>query len=628
MTARIPEKGKISQPNLGEIYGNVSRTTNIDLKTSPGKIKTSSRLVLNTKDNDSGITDMGVPVAFTSLNGNYFAFCGIGTGGTSGTGRVLRTATDDISAPFVNDTNTNTPTDVHQDYSDGVFWANGNYVAGSIDDSIRPSLFLTTFNITSKIAKSYAGGYWNPNWFGATVAGTFRSDGGVKNLCVSIKTGNLYIGDGDRLIYVPKVPYQTNLNAVLTNTAGANNSNNQNGTVDFNNYYKVIWIRATSQYLYIGLVNNYQNGKGAMKGFVAQWDEQGTAVNKLYDTNSPMALSCCVFEDVPYIIDAYGVIKKYGGTGFYEVARLPVANLNIEMPGIYNPDSNTRWVPHRGMEVVDGKININVNNYVSSGVYVDDMPSGIWEFDPNNPTQGVYHKESPCASSDDYGQQAIQTAGAILPSKRTNGTFLAGFGYYTDNETTVRKGIFHDDIATNTNKHSILTTAFLSSDKIEDVYQKVIYRFRSLKLGDKIIGKYRTSKNYNYPMIANALWVTPSELNSTDVSLANAQTGDEVEIIMGAGSTTTAHIQGPIYFDGVTYVINLDEAIGPASGGCKIKINNFIKMQEFNLLNLSNTEMAIAKNDVQVQVKTEFRVSGDFELNDITVVSSNHKPIA
>lgn len=614
---RIPENGQFSQPNKGDISGNLNRTQNIDLKTAPGKMKVSARLAAVIKDNDSGITGMGVPNAFAvhtkSSTKQYYAMCGIGSGATTGSGKILVTANNSPTSTWANDTTTNTPILVHADYSDMISWSTGNYNAGDLG----PSLLVSTYGVSSQIMRLYNNTTnWTNNWFTSTVSGSFTVSGGIKNMCEAFN-GNVYITDDDRIIYVPYAPSTTPVNAVLTGT----------GTIDFRARYRPVWIRTASDRLWVSLVSYDSTSSGVgVEGYMGMWDTTGTAMQKIFKIGSPMAMSGCVLNDIPYIIDAYGVLRAFNGGGFPEIARLPVANQNIEMPGIYNQNTNSRWISHRAMDVVDGKININVNNFVSTGVYVEDMPSGVWEYDPQNPQKGLYHKNSPCSASSDWGQQALLTTGAIFGTKRSTNNYLAGFSYYTDDTSTSRNGIFYDDVSTNTNKRGSFRTPFVNSPNIQENWQKGVYRFKPIPSGDKIIGKYRTAKAMNLPFIASVTWTGTTSFTSTSSSFQYASVGDEIEIIMGTGASTSAHITAIAGPTASTYTITLDEAIGPASGSGKVHVENFRKFLTITSQGVSEVDKTLPNPvNIRVQIKTDFRVTGDFEMDDISIINSKNR---
>lgn len=609
MTFRIPQQGKFSQPNRGDLAGNLNRTVGVDLKTNPGRLRLAARITLNTKDNDGSISGMGVPQAFVTHDQgsgvHHYAMCGIGADFNNGTGKILVSSTDSPSSAFANDATSSSPVNVHADFSDMVEWPDG--------DDIKPSLFVSTFSdSTSQIKKLFTS--WDTTWYTSTVSGSFKTNGGCKNMWVS-PSGNLNITDDDTVKYVP---FSTSGSAPAAVTSGA-------GTLNFYGKYRAIWGRANSQNNFISLMTD-DFGKGT-KGFMAIWDGSGTAPQRIIDIGAPCMLTGVVLNDILFGLNAYGVLTQFNNTSFVEVARLPVANQNIEMPGIYDDSTNNRWVSQRGMDVVDGKIRINVNNFVSTGVYVEDMPSGVWEFDPAQPEKGLYHVGSPCAASTDFGQQLLPSggAGAIYGTKRSTATMLVGASYYTDSGSTARNGIFYDDIATNTNKHAIVTYPFLETTGTKDNFNDYVLRYSPMASTDSIVRKYRTKKKAHLPFLADCTWTATNTLTSTDNGNQQyASVGDEVEVVMGVGASSTAHITS-ISVNAGTYTIVLDDTIGQSSGSCKIKINNFQSLKTISAVDSTEDTVTIpSEASTKIQPKIEIRASGDFELDDLTITNSTH----
>jgi len=606
MTFRIPQDGKISQPNKGDVGGNIFSSLNLDLNTNEGRIRISPRLKVLTKDNDSSITGLGLPIAFatfshTDASLRTLMVTGLGAFGANGTGRVFMSSDSDfgVFANLANNYANNQPTNISPQSNDAVVW-NGN-------------LYVSTNTSGSADIAELAGDTWDADWFTAVLSGTFAGNDPLINMWAGFN-GNLHITRGDSIYTV--TPAET----LITSGAG---SIDFGGVLGWSGLYP-IWGRASSNRNWISLMTWFGNINSKGDGYIGEWDGTGTSVNKLYKIDAPCALSGCIYKDVLHIIDAYGILKKFNGYGFTEVARLPVANKNIEMPNIYSTQFNNRWIHHRGMEVVNGKINIAVNNFVSTGVYVDDMPSGVWEYDPENPSRGLYHKGSPCADTTDWGQQAVEKAGAIFPLRDTNGNYMVGFSYYTDDASTNRKAVFYDDVSTNTNKRGSFVTPFLSSSGIEDTFQFAHYRHSPIPSGDKIVGKYRTKKSTLFPFTASCTWTSTTTFTSTDSDFANVVGGEEVEPIMGAGASTTAHVSS-ISNNAGTYTITLDEAIGQASGTFKARVNNWKKMSTLDVTGDTNGRMTIGDDDTKVQIKTEIRATGDFELDDVTIANKSYK---
>jgi len=609
-TYRIPNNGQISQPNKGDISGNLSQSLNLDVRTNPGRFRVSPRLIVITKDNDASLTGFGLPIVFLlaehSSGSRVFMITAIGTDTTNGTGRVFMNTGINFSA-FVNLAGgyaTNQPTTIQLSKSDAVLW-NGNIMVSHY-----------TGNASNISRLGIVSAAWTANWYTVTVAGSFGTADSLANMGVGFN-GNLYIAQAGATPAYGNVTY-------VGVTGNAVESGN--GTLDFGLRYTTIWIRSTSNRIWVGMMEWLgSNTTAGNDGCIAEWDGTGSAANKIHHINAPCALSACVYKDVLYIIDAWGVLKKFSGYDFQEVARLPVANTNYEMPGIRLALRNDRWIHQRGMEVVGGKIKVLVNNLVSSGVYVSEMPSGVWSFDPENPSQGFIHEYAPCAASTDFGQQAVEGVGALGELKISNtGNLFAGVSYYTDDATTNRKAVFYDDVATNATKRGSFTTPFLPSDQIQDTWQRANYRLSALPSGDKVIGKYRVAKDSNFPFIASATWTSTTTFTSTSANFANVVAGHEVESVMGGSASTTAHVSSISNVAG-TYTVTIDEAIGQASGTFKIKVDNFKKMGTISATSETEGDLPMGDMGTKVQVKTEVRATGNLEIEDVTVIGQKHK---
>lgn len=614
MTLRIPGKNKIwSQLNLGDIFGILLRSVALDLRTNPGKLRLAPRTTLITKDDDATIASMGLPIAFASVNALTFAVTGIGAQGAVGSGKVLVNTGLDFSA-FLNQGGSYTadePTKVSAAKSDALIW--------------RGDLYVSTVGgpgPTNDIAKLTAlSPAWNSDWYTTTAAGSYQTNDVATGNMFEGVTGNLMILDNDWISYVDAAAGT----AVRPNSGTANTTN---GTISFNKRFYPIWGMKNSRSNWIALMTWEAAITTSGKGYMAQWDGSGTGTTlQRYDIDAPCALAGCIHEDTPYLLDAYGILKKFNGTGFKEVARLPVANMNVVMPGVTNVLTNQRWVHPRGMEVVNGKINIVVNNFVSAGVYVTDMPSGVWEFDPNRPEQGLYHKGAPCVASTDWGQQLLEGVGAIYPRKTSLGNMLLGFSYYTDSGATNHKGIFYDNVAATTNRRGSFVTTWLDSAKITDTFGKVWYRFREFVSGTKVIGKFRMSKNVHMPFVASVSWLNTTAFTSTDSNFQYASRGDEVEVAQGVSASTTAHIL-TITPTETGYMVELADTIGGASGtSSKVIVDNFKWFGQIDRLNASSGEIGINQADTNVQIKTEIRDAGFFELDDMSINNATKQDI-
>lgn len=110
-------------------------------------------------------------------------------------------------------------------------------------------------------------------------------------------------------------------------------------------------------------------------------------------------------------------------------------------------------------------------------------------------------------------------------------------------------------------------TPRLNSDVIQDTFQNITLKFNNIKtVEDKIVVKYRTVerddrlKGINPALKQTGTWVDANTFTSTDVNLADAKAGDEVEIVRGSGAGYLAHITS-ITENAGTYTINIDEDV-------------------------------------------------------------------
>jgi len=600
----IPQNKTFQQFNKGDVFGSLSASKNIDLESNEGVVRVSPKLTLSTKDNDSGITGLGIPHAFAthtiSATERYWVACGIGaTTSVNGTGKLLHTGSADPTSAFVNDTFGSTPTTIHADFSDMIEWANGNNAGANQGKS----LFVSTFaSSTSQIHQLFAA-TWNNTWYTTTVSGSFTVQGGIKNMCPAFN-GRMYIIDDDLVIYVPPAAA-----AVLS---GA-------GTLDFLGEYRPIWIRSSSDRLWISLMTFDKNI--GTRGAIGMWDTTGTQLNKVIPINSPCALSGVVKDDVPYILDAFGVLRKFDGLAFKEIARLPVANLkNREMPGIYDDLTNNRWVHHRGMEVVDGKININVSNIDVDGNAVLEMPAGVWEYDE---AHGLYHKNSPSFGSTDYGAFNVPTigVGAIKSIGRSASGSLVGSKYFSD-ANTARIGLFYNDLIDNVQKYGYLITQQIFTENFEETWNKIGARFKKLlNINNKIWLKYRTEAVD--PVEARITWVDTNTFTTpTDV---RAYIGYEVEILQGDGAGKCSKIVSVA--TGASFTVVLAETFtGATTNTAKARFQFWKEVGTVTSQDVQSVKFTIDEPaTVKIQLKVCLQFQGEDELFDLYLDSIKHE---
>lgn len=149
-------------------------------------------------------------------------------------------------------------------------------------------------------------------------------------------------------------------------------------TITIPSAFEVRWIRYNNNFLYIG-TKNTKGGDAYM--FVAD-GSVATAQYGIRVPNSNWVFSGDIYLGVPVVISSSGQLLKFNGSGFDEMAHLPVYDtLQTWTDG--NGYSGGK-VSHRGMAVRGDKIFINLDGYINApgNKQLPNQPSGLWVYDP------------------------------------------------------------------------------------------------------------------------------------------------------------------------------------------------------------------------------------------------------
>lgn len=579
---RIPNEGKqLFQTNNSDIFGSLWSTFNIDLTNNPGRTQVSPRLLINTKSAD--VTTLGVPVGFKYFDGRIWTVAGTRVFSNSGV----------VNGNFTEDASGSAQTDYTSDESD-IELFNGKLYVTSTD---------------ALVSKSTAAGAWSVN-------GTALSTG----------TAHMMTTYGDRL-YVTNLTskiYSINTSDTMA-TSGAY-------TLSFTNSSSnvISFLRSSSNRIWIGTIN--QNGG---KGAVHEWDGSATQVSKTYRLRASGALACVIKDDIPYIMDTNGVLSKWNGATFQEVARLPIKKKFLLLAT--DTDNVDRFIHPNGMTVVEDKILILVRNTIGDDgrTINENFPSGVWEYSEEN---GLYHKYSLSyhtilsGSVTDYGQNRLSQVGAISDMKlendasNANGILLVGAQYYTD-ATSTAQAIWIDDTVDTTQKYGYFVTTKIVSANLQDSWNKIYARFKELlSATDKVIVKYRTEEED--PTEVTITWTNDTNIFTTSGDISGYAVGDEVEVTQGQGSGKCAHIT-KITLIGSAYEVELDENFTGAtiSSTAKARFQHWKKCGVETLQDVSFHEYIIGAESVWIQFKVCMQFTGKNELYDLLLVNKVHKPI-
>jgi len=387
-----------------------------------------------------------------------------------------------------------------------------------------------------------------------------------------------------------------------------------NSRITLPKQYQIIWIEDDGFRIYLG--TRHSRGGEAL---VFPWDGTSTTYDTPLSVNDSISLAGRAdAEGVMHTINGKGQLMAYNGQDFVEVAALPIAENDL-----------LRWAPDQargqrihpnGISLIDGKINILIDGRDSNGNLIENMHSGIWEYDKE---VGLYHKYSLGqykTTNNEWGTSRLIIPGALIETREDKGKILAGAELYIDAGTTKLETIMA--LVAESNQRGYFITPQIHSTSIRSFWQRLNLAFKKFEnTTDKIIVKYRIEKDKNFigtNGIANSFTITWSDTDtftSTGAVLAYAEVGDEIEITTGKGAGACAHISS-ISEAGGTYTVNLDETIPNASGTAYASIQNWIKLGEISDNSLQKTLFKITKRSKWIQFKCELRggqMSPEFE---------------
>lgn len=572
MEIKIPKKNYPQQVNIGDQYGDIWASWNIDLASNIGKIRTAPRVHANATQN--GVATNTGPVAIIrDLPGTYWAVCDQ---------KMLFTR--DLSlTDFAADTLTGSPTtNLDERYSDAAVF-NGNLIVSTKGGAISGLAKFTSV--------------WQPGYLYGFSGSPTLAASTPHPLCVGF-TNELLVGNG---------------NVVLSISGTAETLNTQRLILP--REYEVTWIRSSNTQYWFGARN-----KTGSQGKVFAWDGTSEAMTADYRAGSPNVLSGVIKDEIPYIINGNGQLMVFQGAGFAEIARLPVAN---------DPQRAlaTTGIHQNGMAIIQGNIHVlTLGNAANNNIVYENQSAGIWEYIPQ---VGLYHKYGlskykPLESSDvyDYGSPIVNFVGALTPIEKTGSTFLTPFlagarlNVRDTVEDTTTIGVINQ-ISPISPNFSHFITPRLYGEHAEEMWQKAFLTFKPLNAtGDYLRLAYRTSASisvsspdigstggFNFFTGVAATWSTSLVFLVNTIKFAEIAVGNEVEVLSGEGSGFSSHI-ATISNVGTTYTVTLENGVPSASGKFAFRVANWKKVDTVTDLTRAYKEFGVGKNSNWVQFKT------------------------
>lgn len=561
----IPSGTILQSKGLGDTIGDIVESFNLDLSSNYGAIGSNRTKKVTT----TGLTGVGIPWAFVKFLDNYYA--GIATCIALGGGQT------------------------------GDTFTGSEYTAG-IDTSKSD---LKIFN--SKLYLSTQTKLWYTdaadNWSEAT-SGLAASP----HIMESFKN-RLYVTNN----YTTILSINTSNALVTVGTSGA-------VTTNLSADWTITCLKRVGSLLWFGLLNVVDG-----TGKVMSWDGTSLDVNSIYELPSGVVAGVAL-DNVFYIMDTQGILKRYSGNSFTEVARLGKKNKN-HFSGVLSLE-NLRYIHPNGIQTTDtGTILMLINNLNNDGTYEDTIPSGVWEYDPN---VGLYHKYSLSASAvagtsyNDQGQQRLKEVGAICVQKPTtgsisdNGVYLFGATYYTDSTASYLYGIFCDDTLKTTTSWSYFITTKIFAN-IQEQWSKIYTLYKKLSFStSKIIIKYRTEEDTTTE--TTITWTDIDRFTSS-VDLSSYAVGDEVQILQGTGSGQSSHIKE---INGSTYILEDNFPTAVIGLTAKANVSHWIKAGEISNTNEQQFKpLTITKKNTSpwIQFKVCMQFNGKDELNKLQIIS-------
>lgn len=597
---RYPTNNMYLQTNRSDTLGNLMGTFNVNVTKNIGRLGVTRTIRTNTQSTEPLISDY--PVGFKVFTDSDGTLIWMVAGA-----RVFKTSSFITNAIFGADvTNASAPTDSDSAVSD----------IEVADLGGTRTLFVTA---NSKLYKRTTGAWTNQSFTGG---GPWMMTPYASRLYFTIGALSQVASTSDgTTIVVPNGPPNTNAYCLQLD---------KNLTPTF--------IRASSNRLWVGTIAT--NGKG----YIFEWDGVTTQPTRAYRLEAQGALACVIKDDAPYVMDSNGKLLVYSSGSFQEVTRLPLYGKLLTNSVVTN---NTRFIHPNGMTVVDGKINLLINNLIdkTGSIRAEFCPSGVWELDDNN---SLYHKYSvsylPSGTNTitDYGQNNISGAGALAEMKLVNvaagsvGDVLIGAKLYT-NASSTDAGVFTNDtfdaVSGTTGQYSTdgagyIVTTKITSKNIQDTWQKIYLFYRKLlSSSGRIIPKYRTSDLL--PTEAAITWINTTAF-STTADVSAYLVGDEVEIMQGTGAGMCSHITAIQVASGPSYIVTLDKIhTGVTNGTGRARFQKWLKLPSEVSDQISQIKgVNVGKDGSWVQFKIFFIMKGRDEFEGMEIVNEVKQLVA
>lgn len=583
---QLPPKNQWVQNNKSDIFGSLWSSFNLNLTEQLGKTKVSPRMILT----NNAVSRMGTPVAFRIYGGKLYA--------------LAVTSTPDSIAAWVS-TNSVTAGGLKDVLT--IEASSGGGTISATNDYSDMEVFNSKLFVTDSLQKLL---YFNGSAW--TDGGSVLTENTNHKLLSFFKLKRLYFFSSTVLVKSCDTSF----------TVAASGSNTFNVTTATGNAdLFLVSMLQTSTAIWLLLANqsNDETVVLAWDGVTADTYLSGGA----YRIPARGALAGITIQNTPYILDSNGELHYFNGGAFVPApnGKLPVKQFKY----LTNPLSlkNDRWIHPNGITLVDGRINILINNlnHDNDNTIEENLPSGIWEYDKDI---GWYHK-SPLSQYDysgaalvkDFGQNRLSRVGALYNFKAddrssavTVGTLIAGADYYT-NASATATGVFINDSLDLIQKYGYAVSAKILSTEVTTTWGRYFSIIKKLLSStDKLWLKFRSDDSP--PVEVTITWVNATSFTTTTDVTAYTQ-DDEVEFLQGTGSGFCSQITSVTNNAG-TYTVVIVESMSNVTGTGKARFQHWKSAGTFSNQTDNIAPFAVDRASPYVQLKLCMLFTGNNEI--------------
>ena len=537
---------------LGNFAGNLWKSFNVDLDKSEGKIGLSRRLsdtvADTTQTNDSSL---GVVSAFLRTNADATdRWWGL-VQDTSDCARVFHSNTADPASAWVQDALDSTP-------------LNCNDFTIHAGAQARDQLFVTT-DTDIAVLNDAGSNVWNGAWW-ITTKSQSSLDSNFVHPIESWRTRQLtLVGDGNNIHTI-----------------------NDSEDISANRLVLPFYLQADHIFFTTDRAWILCSHKFGQQGAIVEWDGVALSPNEIHSGYGVKMMTGVNWREQPIIVNNKGVILEYTGQGFSPMRR---GGQQIAFPMAEEYENSFRTDPSdaaarspslipRGTNVAeDGLIYFNV---AEPRLDSPRQNAGIWCLNPE--TGRLYNKYSlgQYGDSDDFGQQSVQTPGALymIPSDTSsnNRGLLAGGKIIKRQASTLENHIWMlESPGSTTATRGFFITQFIPADGVRDFWEALWVRFRRfVTSGNSIIVKAKGVRSLQdssgEPLQVTITWASGTTFTFTSISGDDEiLAGDEVDVFNGDNAGILVHILSISGAHGGAQTVTLDEAI-PNSGSTNISL--------------------------------------------------------